>query len=364
MPMIAAAKIAAAAVAATSAAAPKEPLPDQAKLNLNNFNPQISIVGDFASVLHAPRGTDKRSDLRELEFGFAADADPFLRVEAYIGLHKHDGETETDIEEAFGRYSNLGKGLSAKFGKFAAAIGRVHRNHTDALGYLNYPMPLRDVLGEEGFRQTGASLSYLFPGDRFSELTLEVLDAGDNGPTFNTSHSKDPVYVGHFRTFFDFNDDLSAQLGVTYLHGPTGENDEIDKHGTEKAHHGGIGNMYGVDWTMKWQPAGVKGRSASLEAEAYWTKPTRETNRSFGWFGRFQYEVAPRWHLMLGYDSSQLPGTFDKREGWLAGMTFKVTEFHLWRLEFERIESNFERDRNVLTLQFQWTIGAHPAHKY
>lgn len=358
MPVFAAAKIAAAAAVLAV------PHQDPPKSGLNSFNPQISIVGDFASLLHAPRGEDKRADLRELEFGFAADADPFLKVEAYIGLHKHDGETETDIEEAFGRYSNLGRGLSAKFGKFAAAIGRVHRNHTDQLGYLNYPMPLRDVFGEEGHRQTGASLSYLFPGDRFSELTLEVLDSGDEGPVFNRSHKKDPVYVGHYRTFFDFNDDLSAQLGLTYLTGPTGENEEVHKHGAEKEHFGGTGNTYGVDYTMKWQPGGIKGRSASLEAEAYWTKPTRESHRTFGWFGRFQYEVAPRWHLMLGYDSSQIPGTFDKREGWLAGMTLKVTEFHLWRLEFEREESNFTRNGNRLTLQFQWVIGAHPAHKY
>ena len=61
---------------------------------------------------------------------------------------------------------------------------------------------------------------------------------------------------------------------------------------------------------------------------------------------------------------TEIPGTSNKHQAWLAGITLKVTEFEHWRLEFERINSNFEKDRNVLTLQFQWIIGAHPAHKY
>lgn len=317
----------------------------------NAFNPQISIVGDFAGVLRDTGSTEpKRFDFREIEFAFAADADPFLKVEAYLAVAREEGETEVEVEEVFGRYNNLGKGISAKFGKIAAAVGRVQRNHTDQLAYMDYPLVIRDVLGEEGMRQPGVSFSYLFPGSRFSELTLEALDAGDEGPVFNGSSLDKPVYVAHYRTFFDFNEDTSAALGISYLDGPG--------IGTSAR-----GRTSGIDYTMKWQP-GQTGRSAAFEGEAYWTKPAGYGKTSFGGFARAVYEFQPRWFATLGYDYSEIPGTTDKHHGFLAGITLKPTEFHHWRIEAQRIEHSSEGTRNLLRFQFQWVIGAHPAHRY
>jgi len=307
-------------------------------------------VGDFVGTLDDNSGEKKRFDFREIEFGFAADADPFLKVEAYIAVANEDGETKVEVEEAFGRYSNLGKGMSAKFGKFAAAVGRVQRNHGDQLPYLSYPMAVQDALGEEGLRRPGASLSYLFPGDRFNELTLELLDAGDEGPVFNDSSLDSPVYLGHYRTFFDFTADTSAQLGFTAMTGPT--------MGSSSR-----GSLFGVDYTMKFQPEGM-GRTVSLEAEGYWSKPGGASESTFGGFARATVEVQPRWFITGGIDYSEIPGTSDIRRGWLANATLKVTEFHHWRVEYQEITSNFEGRRNMLNLQFVFVIGAHPAHKY
>lgn len=317
----------------------------------NSFNPQISIVGDFAGVLRDTGNSEpKRFDFREVEFGFAADADPFLKVEAYIAVAREDGETEVEVEEVFGRYNNLGRGISAKFGKIAAAVGRVQRNHADQLGYMDYPLVIRDVLGEEGLRQPGASFSYLFPGSRFSELTLEALDAGDEGPIFNGSSLDNPVYVAHYRTFFDFDQDTSGALGVSYLNGPSSA-------------ASGRGHVAGIDYTMKWQP-GQTGRSAYFEGEAFWTKPPGYGGTSFGAFGRVVYEFQPRWFATLGCDYSEIPGTSDRHHGWLAGVTVKPTEFHHWRIEGQRLRHSSEGTQNLLRIQFQWVIGAHPAHRY
>jgi hypothetical protein len=331
--------------------------------NPSYFNPQMAIVGDFAATLADRRGERRHADFREIEFGFKADADPFLTAEAYLGLHKEDGESHLEVEEAFGRYSNLGRGLSAKFGKFAAAFGRVQRNHTDQLNYLNYPLPIQDIFGEEGLRNVGGSFSYLFPGSRFSELTLEVLDVGNEGPVFNNSDFSNPAYVAHYRTFFDFSEDVSGQLGFSYLSAPSlpgGSKKEIAPQGI--AARPRRGDAFGVDYTMKWQPGG--GRQTMFEAEAFWTKPGGFDERAFGVFGRVAHEFRPRWFLTAGYDYSEIPSTEDKHHAWIGGVTLKVTEFHHWRLVFEKIVSNFERDRNVLTLQFQWVIGSHPAHRY
>lgn len=334
--------------------------------NPSYFNPQMAIVGDFAAVLQddgLPEGERRHADFREIEFGFKADADPFLTVEAYISVAKENDETKVEAEEVFGRYNRLSRGLQAKVGKIAAAFGRVQRNHADQLNYLNYPAPLRDLLGDEGLRAPGASLAYLFPGDRFFEVTAETFDVGDEGPVFNGGGTDRLGYGAHAKTFFDFSADTSAQLGLSYLNGP----------GRDTSRRG---NAFGVDFTAKWQP-GQKGRSAVFEGEAFWAKRPEGGDRKLGWFARLAYEVTPKGFLTLGYDFSELPfveaekmGALGKssgdleRKGWIAGFTYKVTEFHHWRLEWERVKSNFEDTRKLLTFQFQWVIGAHPAHKY
>lgn len=318
--------------------------------NPSYFNPQISLVTDFrANVTNDDPTADKRVFLKEAELGIAADVDPYLRGEVYIAIVDEGGTTEVEVEEAFGRYNNLGRGLSAKFGKIAAAIGRVQRNHVDQLNWLDFPFVIEDFFGEEGLRAGGASLSYLFPGDRFNEITLEGLDAEDHN-LFTGSHSGTPTWVAHYRTFFDFNEDTSAQFGATYVNGPSGSDDRSQ--------------AYGLDVTYKWQP-GQAGKSLTFEGEAYWGKPGAPgADTAFGGFAALTYQIIPRVFATAKYDYSEIPGTTDIRRAVSLGATLKVTEFHHWRAEWRRITSNFAAANNVLNIQFQMLIGAHPAHRY
>ena len=97
--------------------------------------------------------------MREIEIGFVADVDPFLRTEFYLAfeqeLDKAPGdpdETEIDVEAAFAVYSGVANGLDIKIGKFAGAMGRTNRNHRDQLEFMEYPLVVSEVLGGEGRR--------------------------------------------------------------------------------------------------------------------------------------------------------------------------------------------------------------------
>jgi hypothetical protein len=351
----------AAALAGPAAQDPEPPTPEpepvvQAR-PLSNI--QMSIVFDTRAVLAHPDRDERHVRINEIEFGFASEVDPFWTAEAYIALHRHhhhekEGKEEAEeyaieIEEAFARYGGFGRGLDGKLGKFKAAIGRTNRNHPDQYEFLDLPFVLADTLGEEGLSAPGASISYLMPTNRFNELTFEVLDP-DDGPLFSGARLDDPVFVAHYRTFFEFSADVSAQLGASYANGPTLEGDRS--------------HLYGVDWVMKNQP-GTRGNSWILEAEAYGTDSGLPgAGSTLGAYGAFTYEFMPRWFGTLKADYSELPGTSDVRRGIGLGATYKATEFQHLRLEWQRITSNFEGSHNVLTLQFQYLIGKHPAHKY
>ncbi|HRI44056.1 MAG TPA: hypothetical protein PLL78_03945 [Fimbriimonadaceae bacterium] len=329
-----------------------QPAPDPTPRNKSTFDPEISLVTDFRwNAIDSDRAGRKRVFLREAELGLAADVDPFLRAEATIAFADEDGETHAEVEEAFGRYNNLGRGLSARFGKFAAAIGRVQRNHADQLNWLDYPLMVQDVLGDEGLRAGGVSFSYLFPGDRFNEITLEAFDSHDLG-IFAGANAGAPTFVGAYRTFFDFGADASAQVGFSYANGPSSSEEERKR-----------SQLFAAEVTYKLRPGG-QGSSLDFEGEAFWARPGGIHETSFGAFAAVTIELRPRLHAYVKYDYSEVPGTDDIRRAWSLGATLKVTEFHHWRAEFQRIESNFAPARNLLNLQFQWAIGAHPAHRY
>lgn len=309
------------------------------------FNPAISVVGDFSGTLWNRNG-EQPLRLRELEVAFAADVDPFLRVEAFVAVHDEEGETVTEVEEAFGLYSNLGKGFQAKFGKIAGAVGRANRFHRDELIYIDYPLAIQSYLGEEGLRAPGASLSYLFPSRQFHELTLEVLDPKES-PFFTTEGTKKPLYLARYRTFFDFSEDWSAQIGTSYVDAPF---------------EGSRTRLLGVDFAVRWLP-GTAWRSALLEGEAYWLKVGGSNETVFGGFIGAQYQVIPRWFLSGRWDTVEMPGG-GKRQGYILGVTLKITEFEHWRLEYENLHGADEPRTQRLNFQFQWVLGPHPIHKY
>jgi hypothetical protein len=64
------------------------------------------------------------------------------------------------------------------------------------------------------------------------------------------------------------------------------------------------------------------------------------------------------------YDYVQLPDGSDTLRAFSGGLTLKMTEFQLIRLEWQNIDSDAGASRNQLMLQVQFTVGPHRAHKY
>jgi len=322
--------------------------PQHAPSGGNAFNPQIGLVTDARSVLKAATKDQETATIHEAELSLSADVDPFLSAEANLSISNEDGESKIEAEEAFGTYNNLGHGLAGRFGKFKAAVGRANRTHTHALAYMDLPTVIQDTFGEEGLNGVGGEVSYLFPTERFLDVTLESI-VPEDGPVFRNARASNPVNLAHFRTFFDFSQDLSGQLGLTVANGPT----EVNR-----------ANVIGLDYTMKWQPGQIN-KFWQLETEAYTAdKIAPGDRRTNGWFAAFTTQLTPQLFATARLDYSEVPGTQETQRGWMANLTLRPTEFHHWRLEYQHLNNRLARDTNNLTLQFVWLIGSHPAHKY
>jgi hypothetical protein len=129
----------------------------------NSFNPAISLVlqGGYASYSEDPEDfhlegmplggeaglQDEGLALWETELTVSANVDNLFYGKATIGMHTHDGETETDVEEAFVDTLALPAGLGLRFGRFYSAVGYLNEIHTHAWDFADAPLAYQAFLG-------------------------------------------------------------------------------------------------------------------------------------------------------------------------------------------------------------------------
>ena len=90
---------------------------------------------------------------------------------------------------------------------------------------------------------------------------------------------------------------------------------------------------------------------------------------SWGMYSAAEYQFARQWKIGLRYDNTQLPFDSSLHEhGYSTYLTFLQSEFVFWRLAYMLIDRDFRDDgvfdEQRLMLQMNFTLGAHPAHKY
>jgi hypothetical protein len=339
-----------------------------------NSNPDISAISDF--VFRAgptPKGETpddltatnrSKAKLREVEFGFSNPVDPYGRADLILSVEREDdGSYGTDIEEGYFTYTHLPYDLQVRVGKFYSVFGRANLYHTHAMPWVDRPLPIRTLFGEEGLNDSGGDISWLVPNpwDAYIELTQSVQNNG-NEAEFAGSDASGLMYVTHLKNYFDLTDDSSLEVGGSFA---TGTN-------ATRASRGPKTNMEGVDLTYKWKPyqQGLY-KSVTWMNEAIFSQKDEASNgtvTSQGWYSSLEYQLTRRWFTFGRYDYSEYPDSSSLHENsYSVGLTFRQSEFMFWRLQYEHTNGeNYagDVDRDQLFLQADFLIGLHPAHKY
>ncbi|MBU6376098.1 MAG: hypothetical protein KGQ59_08890, partial [Bdellovibrionales bacterium] len=232
-----------------------------------------------------------------------------------------------------------------------AAMGRHNALHTHAFPFIDAPLVNQQLLGEEGLNDIGASASALLPTSWFLELTVQALSARSE-PLYGSADPNALVGVAQLKNLWDLSESTTLELG---LFGTSGKN------ASEKSSH-----VLGSDLTIKWRPTtGGKFRSWAWTTEYLNGIPT-SGERIGGLASWVQYQFAERWwiqgrfeHLGIPRDSS-LAST--QKQSLLLG--FFPSEFSGYRLQYDRESEPGEHAHHAVTLQWNISIGAHPAHAY
>jgi len=333
---------------------------------------------------------------RNLELAFDGAVDPYFEAFANIVFKlDNQNETEVEVEEAFAQTTGLPWGLQIKAGQFFAPLGRMNATHPHTWDFVDAPLVEGRLLGPDGLRGVGAQVSWVLPTPWYSQLMLAVQNGeggraasfrnlGEDGTLFDREPidrqlrgAQDLLLVPRFETSFDLSSTRTLVLGASAAFGP---NDTATDSHTQ---------IYAADAFYKWKPSNAEGGYPYVkwQTEALWRHveagrglddsfPDRETLNDWGAYSQVQWGFAKGWAVgvrgdYLHMDDSPFTDDPDRQSRWRASadLTWYPSEFSKLRLQYNHdwLEASHfldARDVDSVFLQFEFTIGAHGAHKF
>jgi hypothetical protein len=356
-------------------------------------NPNLSVVLDtfyYSSNLtnqellnrgipgFTTQGLDRRQgfNLDAAELFFFSPVDPYFDFYANIPVT----ENGVSIEEAYVVTTDLPVGWQVKGGKFKSNFSRLDAQHPHAWDFFDIALPYRAFLGDEGLGgEKGVQLTWLPAFPVYTLFGVEALQ-GENHLLFGPDAEEKP----HAFTFFvkssiDTSDYSTFYVGPSVLFGKT-DNPNILP-GTEVR---GNSALYGMEAVWKWKPTSQEALTIQSEyllltqsgtatdATTGVVDPLRR--KQDGLYLQGIYRVN-RWGIGARYDmlnvfsdtfkQAGVQTDFGKPRRETASLEYNPSEFTRIRLQLAHdLSDPSGRTNNEAILQFNFTVGAHPAHSF
>ncbi|GIX07445.1 MAG: hypothetical protein KatS3mg115_1848 [Candidatus Poribacteria bacterium] len=281
--------------------------------------------------------------VQEVEVRFTAFADPHVKADLTLSMHGAEG---VELEEGYVQTLGLPANLLVRGGKFLVPFGKHNPLHTHEFPFVEPPLVHERLFGEEGLNEVGIEVSWLTPLPWYAEVGGALLN-GDNPSLFDLERGL--AYSGRVRNFFDWNETTTLELGLS---------------GAFQRQEGrGWSRALGADWTVKWTPLETaRHRAAVFQAEVVSGKD-REGHSLFGGYGLVRVRLGRPWWVQGGFDWL---GEEAFRSRARFALVFAPTEFQAIRFQYSVAWTSgeeVEADHRV-AVQYNVTIGSHPAHAY
>lgn len=381
----------------------------------NAFNPQLSIIVDgqassyknnseayelpgFALGGEAGLPQDGMG-LGHTEITASSNIDDKFYGQITVAIADHEGETETELEEAFFETLGLGNGLTLRGGRFFSAVGYINQQHNHAWDFADAPLIYTGIWGKK-YIDNGVRLNWIAPTDLLIELGAEIFSGG-HFPAGGEASSGSGSQVYFMNLGGDIGISNSWQIMLSHYtadvrgretggHHHGGHDDDSE---TEVPVFTGDSDVDGIGFVYKWAPDGnFKDRNFKLQGE-YFSRdengllemsgsiPLEETTFNGdqqGYYLQGIYQFLPQWRMGIRYDwlhsnNSGLnmeileeAGLTDEGinpERWSTMLEWIPSEFSRVRLQFNH-DKSYEDYDNQIFLQYTMSLGAHGAHQF
>lgn len=333
----------------------------------------IGVSGDFvADFTSATRqdgtfaGRENRLFAHEVELGLFGRIDPYASavVRLSAGEEPSQGgssarELTVRLDEANATLLTLPWGTTVRFGVMRPRFGTLNTVHQDDLPQVDRPNVLARFFGEEELDgESGIEAFWVLPTSIYHELSLGVFD-GDNEAAFGRGSLRDPLVVGRWRTFFEFEERGGLQLDVSAATGTTADNHR--------------NTVVGLGAKYKWIGAGSGFPVLTLAVEALGGFRAVDTDvggdghvERWGGYAYAQYDFDRRWAAGLRGDWTELPVERGREWALSPYVQFRPSEFLRFRLQYKHTEGSgaVERLADEMFLQGSFILGAHPTERF
>lgn len=390
------------ALAADAQDRPPPPVADPASLDVavsdagngggnsgaNAFNPAISIVLNGSYSHHSldpdayvrsgfPLAGEAGPDpdgfsLGESEVTLSANIDDKFYGQLTVAMGSEDGEDHLGVEEAFIDTTALPGGFNLRLGRFFSNIGYLNSHHAHSDSFFDRPLPYQAFLGGQ-YGDDGVQLRWVAPTTLFLELGGELL-RGQPYPSGGAQHDGvgTKTLFAHVGGDAGSNNEWLAGVSVLRTRAAGGEDG-----------FSGDADVYIADATWKWAPQGnfkdggitLRGEYLMDDRDGIYVDPEDPLNAAI-WSGQRRggylegvYRLTRAWDVGYRYDRLWSDDDLPLATGFdpyrhSAQLTWRNSEFSLFRLQLARDQPNASDSDNVLTLQYQASFGAHGAHKF
>lgn len=192
---------------ALAATAPPPPTPPPTSAAA--FNPQLTAFGDVLGTVGVEGGEVLPTSgpwVRSLELDLRAAVDPFAKAVAVFAVEQEPpldgGELafEAAAEELYVDFVALPAGFSVQAGGFRQPFGVTNRAHPHDYPWPDTPLPLSELLGEEGLNQVGAVATWRVPNPWGKGFTLA--GGANDGSRFDpASTTAAPAWISRAEVF-------------------------------------------------------------------------------------------------------------------------------------------------------------------
>jgi len=335
------------------------------------MNPAVSLNALFLGELAQDVGDANRLAIQEAELQLTSVVDPFWTADMVVAWHEeheehedehHDEKAEdahgaahfvTDIEVATLRSTAMPAGLGLTLGKFHLPFGKHARLHTHQYPFVRAPIAVQSFLGDHGLTDVGVSLDAPVPLPWWSEVIVYGVDG--RAEIFDGEH-RDLAYGARWNHLWDLSDDATLELGGSYLTGPAGGYERL--------------NRTGFDLTFKWVDADRShGPDATATLEVILPETEEHLDAPYGYYGHVTARMHRNWWFGIGAGAARVVARHEGLDYTFLGLTdykeikgnivFAPSEFSALRAEVSDLEGDLR-----VSLQWNFTIGSHPAHLY
>lgn len=333
--------------------------------------------------------------LQQVELSAQGAIDPYVRGYIHmVYLLNAENESQFELEEAYLVTQTLPWGLQAKAGHFLTSFGRINPSHPHAWDFVDQPVILSRIFGPDGLRNPGLQMSWVPDLPWHSELVgsiqnaaggtavsfLSRMEAEENfGEAFaghpfidrEVMSPRDIAYLARWANTVEIMDELSCQLGYSFLYGPNNTGRNADTY------------IHGWDIFLKWRPRQtdygfpfVTWQTEFVlrryEAEASDTMP-HEMLDDWGWYSQLCWGFLRSWVAAVRYDFARGDRGQEARD-FLRNERHRVAAALTWYpSEFLRLRTQYNWDKaqhlgsspeHSLWLQVEFLLGSHGAHKF